>query len=57
MYVLCFLDDLGLVHWDFPEGAEDNTDVVANGELVIELTARAGRLNVCDTTALLIHNM
>ena len=47
-HVLCFLDDLSLVCGYLPQGAEDDTDVVADRELVVELTAGAGRLNVCN---------
>lgn len=43
--ILGFINDSILLHCVRPEGLEDNTDVIANCELVIKFTSSASRLN------------
>ena len=44
---LCLLYEVGLVFGDGPHGFEDDGKVIANGELVVELTAGSGALHIC----------
>ena len=44
--LLGLLDELHLLHGDGPERFEDNTKMVSDGELVVELAARTCRLDV-----------
>ena len=44
---LCFLYEVHLVFGDGPHGLENDSKVVADGELVVELTAGSCALHLC----------
>lgn len=46
-YSLELLHKGAMVSYVLPKAFKDGADVIANGELVIELTGGAGVLNVC----------
>jgi hypothetical protein len=45
-YLLCLSDEVGLVLGDAPHGLKDDSQVIADGELVIELTAGPSTLHL-----------
>ena len=46
-HLLCLLYEVGLVFGDGPHGFEDDGKVIADGELVVELTAGSSALHIC----------
>lgn len=48
LILLCLLYHVELMLWGLPHGLEDDTEMVADGELVIKLIAGSCGFNLCQ---------